>query len=358
MHGKPPGLHVGLLAAVGMAVAAIAFLPGLLLAPWSPRIHIAMAGLAGGYVFPSMVYVTLVTVMASGSPRRGLEALVALLSVALPGAAPPSLLAGGPLEASIALAAAAAAKLAHAALQLRRPRMRLRDFRHLVPAPPAGLLAASLAAMARGDPGVEEVAAAAFSGFTLPAIALLSPATVSSVYRPGRVGRLASQHLSLAGIPGGLILYLYGPEAALAAGLAAALLYLAPLLPLAPSRLPAGGAPRYVAASHLSAAAAAAAGLAHTAVSGLDFIALVHSAYAGFAGPHAVMHVTVRGGEVPLTVKPRFWPIPAPALLAFSAILRPYAPLESWLLAISSVAALLLAIASPSRVPPALRQAG
>lgn len=356
MHGRPPGLHVSLLAAVGMAMAATAFALGLVLAPWSPRIHIAMAGLAGGYVFPSMVYVTLVTVMASGLPRRGLEAAIAILSVAAPAAVPLSLVVAGPLEASVVLAFGAAAKLAYAAMQLRRPRMTSRDFKHLVPAPPAGLLTASLAVIARGDPGVEEIAAAAFAGFTMPAIALLSPATVSSVYKPGRVWRLASQHLSLAGIPGGVILYLYGPEAALAAGLVAGLLYLAPLLHMAPSRLSARGATRYIATSHLSAAVAAVAGLAHLATSGPDFIALVHSAYAGFAGPHAVMHVTVRGGEVPLTVKPRFWPVAAPTLLALSAILRPYAPPESWLLALSAVATLALAIASPSLVPPSFRQ--
>jgi len=342
---EPRGCHVGFHAAVGLAAASIAFLSGLAAAPWSPWLHMALAGLAGGYTFPMLIYLNLATGMASGEPRRGVEGLLACSSI-YASFAPPLLALASPGAAAVGVAASGGLSAVYTLMQLGKPRMRWRPFAPLLPAPPAGGFLAGIAALQAGA-GVEGVAGLAAAGFTLPMIILVSPATVGSVY--GRRSRRA-QPLSLPAALTPVLALGLGWEAALKASLALGAVYLALLLPGAPAAARRGGARRYIAFTHASALAGSLPGLA---AGGLP---LIHFAYLGFAAPHALMHVLVRGGEVPFTVRPRFWPLPSPLLLAAASLARPVEPLASWILALSAFTLAALALASGSPVPPAFRR--
>ena len=304
-----------------------------------------MAGFAGGFTFPMLIYINLVTGMAGGEPRRGLEGVLACISIYL-SLAPPILALHSPLITSLGVMLSGAASAAYTALQLGRPRMAWRPFAPLLIAPPLGGVAGGLVAMAAGEELVG-VASLAAAGFTLPMIMLLSPATVGSVYG---VRARTAQPLSLPASASPLLAPALGWEAALRASIFIGLLYLVIILSNAPRVAGSGGARLYIVLSHAAAFTGALPGLL------LSGVPLLHSAYLGFAAPHALMHVMVRGGEVPFTVRPRFWPFPSPILLAASALARPLEPLASWLLALSAFLLAMASLANREPVPPAFKR--
>ena len=354
MNSNPPSCYVGGVAALGMGLAALAFTAGIAAAPWSPSAHVALAGIAGGFTFPGLVYLSLSTSLASGEPRRGLEGLLACTAIIASLTAPLAALAKAELAPLLTLAATLS-MLAYTAVQYRRPRLARRDFRYLVPVPALGGMLASLAAMAVGG-GVEVLASLLAASFTLPIAIVFSPVTVGSVYRLERRLRILAQSASLPAALSPLVALALDPLTALELALSSTIIYLAVVLLGAFRKLASPGAPRFVAVTHLSAAAGVAGSLAVIVATGrIDYVTLAHVALLGFAAPHAFMHLLVRGGEVPFTVRRRFWPYPTPALLALASTLRPLEPGYSWILTLAALLFEAAAIAGPDPIPPAFK---
>ncbi|MCE4611430.1 MAG: hypothetical protein F7B17_05620 [Desulfurococcales archaeon] len=354
MSSRAPSCYVGGVAAVGMGLAALAFTTGIAIAPWSPGIHVALAGLAGGFTFPGLVYLSLSTSLASGEPRRGLEGLLACTAIIASLLAPLAALLEARLAPALTLTSTLS-MLAYTSIQARRPRLAKRDFKRLVPVPALGGTAASIVALIEGG-GVEVLASLLAGGFTLPIAIVFSPVTVGSVYRLEPRVRVLAQSASIPAALSPLAAPPLGVSAALELALACSVAYLAVMIAGALGRLFSLGAPGFVAATHISAGVGVVGGLAAITVSGrLDYVTLAHVALLGFAAPHAFMHVLVRGGEVPFTVRRRFWPYPTPAFLALASALRPLEPSYSWILVLSALLVEAAAIASLNPVPPAFK---
>ncbi len=306
-------------------------------------------------MFPALIFTNVVTSLASGAPRRGAEGLVACATIALLAATPLAPLAVGVLAASALLVLAMAFLMVYTVFQIVKPRLAYREYKLALLAPPLGGVAAALSSMV-SEGGAEVLAALAVVGFSSPTALVLSPVTVGNVYRIKERWRLLAQ---LSAYPAALspLAYLaWGVDGLVAVSVTALSLYLA-VMAVAAARSVSGGARGYIALSHLSAFAGTVGGALAALYAGSlsDIVIYAHVVTLGFLMPHALLHITVRGGEIPFTVKRRFWPYPSPLMVAASSIFRPIEPGTALALVVAALLLEVAAIGGLNPVPPAYR---
>ncbi|MCE4615682.1 MAG: hypothetical protein F7C09_01275 [Aeropyrum sp.] len=319
---------------IGIAFSVVIVLPGLVSARFSPDFHLGLVGLGAGLIFPLSMYITFTGSLKSGRPRRGLEALLPIMAVALASSSVIAYLAGGPFR--LLASSSLIALLGHTLMQVRG--WRRGEPRLAILYPPLAGLASSLC-----DCSTVEwmlVLALFFAGAMVIVVSLF---TVSRNYgvKPSRIFVWTPLALNAAGLAA---LHLGGPWTLL--GVASMILYFAVLgVYKAPQVLarglsiggPGGGALAYTSASHL-------ASLAPTLLAlypGLDLLSRLHLIYIGFIGVHIFLHAPLMLPQIlRIKLSKTYTPLPT-VLLAAAALARPWYGELSYLLVLASLAVLL-----------------
>lgn len=341
--------YVMIASAMGMAI-------GLLFAPLSPILHAVLTGYYGGLLFPLAVLTTFATGMASGRPRRGLEALLLVASLAMLFIAPLPML-GGKGYAVPALTALALLLLTtYIAWQAMSPRAaRFHPILWVVP-PITGLTTAvGIYVFNTGESWIVDLALVIAVTASATPLVMAPLAVGASIYGLRAPRGLSSVRLAPAYIfPLTSIAVAASGRFDLIALMVAGYVLLMNPFRVLPRLLGDGVSnPRgyllAVHASSLSSASMLAIGFNYL---GFDVLTAVHVLLLGHVVPHAMLHSQVRGGEVPLTRRPRSWMPAAPLAAGISALLRPLDPELSLAMILSALAIHYLILASPRDLKP------
>ena len=338
----PASVRLSTVSKVGIIVSSLAALIGFVIAPLEPTVHMVLAGLGGLLVFPLSIYIVFVGSLKGGGPRRGLQAVPPVTAVTLSILSIPVALAGSWAWRLIAIASLTALAL-HVYLQLwawrrREPRLPL-----LYP-PLAGIVA-----LAPEAPFIQQMLALALH-YAAGMIMVVSPMTFARNYRvdpsrPYTYIPLAMNALSLG------VLIVSGPGWAyglLALTSVLAYFYFISVwraLPLAMSGARKGDirgwALAYGAASHLASLAVLLLTFTVYLAGRLDLLGLLHMVVMGFVGVHVYMYIPLMLPSI-LRIKLASTMIPIPPLgMAAASLLRPWAPLPSYMLLLLSTLALI-----------------
>ncbi len=322
-------IHVGYVMSYILMASALGFLAGLAAAAFDSRVHIILAGLYGGLVFPLAVYTNFLTGLSLGRPREGVEAVIFLISISSLLASPIILAVVGVRFYALALLSSLSSLLIYAVIQISRPRAWRGVLTLSWLAPPASGAIYTLHLMASGGSEALKAALDSVLYISIPVPLVMAPQAVgASIYGlgyPRGVEGFLRMLPSLAFPLSTIASLVSGSTAPIAASIAAYSVLMRPWKALSGRK--AISFPRtYLLAVHASSLASALAMIWTEYTGSLDLVTLAHLAFIGYLAPHAFLHSLVRGGEIPLTRRPRTW-IPAPAaLLMASSLLRPAYP--------------------------------
>ncbi len=335
---------IGRLARVGLTASIVLGLTALFLAPFKPQAHMAIASTAIPITFPLTVYIPFLAGLKGGSPRRGIEGLLAVTAAMLAIITP--LVALYTYKVALLIGALSLlTTLYFALLQVRGRREPLILFTYPLL---AGFIGLSYSVFR--DLTVVETALLVASSFTTPLIFTVSIMTMSRNYRvslrPARIYiPLALNALSLAilaysKIAGLALLVIFLLSHFIAMGY-----YKSPeLLRVAGTSTPLfKSVVRYIVFGHTTALISVIL-LAYHIVVGADEIILVHDIYMGFIGAHVFLHTPLM---IPFMAgvksSKRYTPASFTSLL-LATILRPISPELSYLLLLLGLVALILVV--------------